>query len=81
MNLKNRDKLLADIVTGLENDVDPKYRLGSIEVFFVVEGSAQGVEHRYEFGLVEALNAVSNDLFWDERGNWSEATRAEVREM
>ena len=82
-NIQHASKLLQGIVDGLravDAQVRPRtgltgnFKLGSLEVVFVVHGSEE-----FEFGLVQALDALANDTYWDERGNWSEATEARVR--
>lgn len=73
-NLKNWDTLLADIATGLKKTSAGNTRVRYITVTFLVPGMYPG----FDFGLVDALDAISNDLYFDERGNWSEATRARV---
>lgn len=75
-NLKNWKTLLSDIASGIKSlQYSSKVgRVGAIVVTFLVPGVYPG----FEFGLVEALDTISNDLFWDERGDWSAATRAKV---
>lgn len=81
-SIQHASKLLQDITDGLralEREAARRTPRGSVklevlEVVFVVHGSEE-----FEFGLVEALDALANDTYWDERGNWSEATEARVR--
>lgn len=70
MNIKNKDSLLADVVQGMSEQAHA--RVADLGVYFHVG------DEKYEFNLVKALDALSNDLYWDERGNWSEASKAEV---
>lgn len=74
-NIKRGQELLAGIVEGLRREQRPRgdMKIGTLEVVFVC-----GVE-RYVFGLIEALDVLASDKYWDERGNWSEAERVEVR--
>lgn len=82
MNIQNGSSLLlqiADALRALQKQAARRsppgdVKLGSLEV---VLGTPDGGE--YVFGFVEALAALGNDLYWDERGNWSDATTAEVR--
>lgn len=79
MNLVRRDDLLADVAIGLSRILreNPMVPIGCITVRFVVRGVTKGIT-KYEFGLDAALDALANDLYWDERGNWATATKAEV---
>jgi hypothetical protein len=74
-NLKNADKLLADIITGLKPLADRKMScpLPCIEVKFF-----HGPRLVRTQDLIGALDAISNDLFFDEDGDFSEADRATV---
>lgn len=72
-HLKHRDSLFNDIVMGLKN-LAPNVRMTSVRVRFFVED----MEVKEILGLNEALDILSRDTYWDEEGNWSEATRAEV---
>lgn len=76
-HLKYGDALLADIVRGLAALED--VRVDCIQVTFRV-GAKHGVrdEASYEFGLLGALDAIACDLYWDERGDWSDADCAIV---
>jgi hypothetical protein len=71
--IKFKEELLHQIAAGLHEH--HPVRLGSIEVVFETP-SAQ-----YTFGLAEALDALALDLYWDERGDWSEARTARVRTL
>ncbi len=73
--LKHRDALLEQIVA--ETRELTFSRMAEIVVTFRVDG-ADGEFHRYDFDLWGALNAIASDLYWDERGDWSEATNAFV---
>ena len=71
--MKNREKLLADLVSQL--DKVRSYSLDAIEVdLYDEEGN-----WIKKFGSLDvALDALVNDLYWDENGNWSSATTIEV---
>jgi len=85
--LKHRDSLLEQIATGVSNLGD--LRVHHVVVTFRVDDSngapnqydSDGEVCLYEFGLADALKAIANDLYWDERGNWSEATTALVEAL
>ena len=66
---------MRQIAEGIRKELKPgkKLDVGCLEVVFVVG------DERYEFGLVEAIDALGRDSYWDERGDWREATEAEVR--
>ena len=72
MNFK--DELLSQIATALNKYGDNK--ICHLEVEFVTDD-----DERYTFALPEALNALANDTYWDERGNWSKARIAIVRTL
>jgi hypothetical protein len=69
-NLKNKDNLLRDISRGIERR--GRAEVKNIKVIFVCG------DEEYDFSLPAALEALATDLYWDERGNWSEAARATV---
>ena len=35
-------------------------------------------DEMFEFSLASFLDAVANNLYWDERGNWSDARKAHI---
>lgn len=70
MNIKNKDSLLADLVQGMAEHTHA--RPADLGVYFHVG------DEKYEFNIVKALESLSEDLYWDERGNWANATKAEV---
>lgn len=72
--LMHRDKLLSDIAEGLWPLIKNRTPLHCIEVVFFDE-DGQGVA----FDLRGAIDAIANDKFWDERGDWSQANKAVVR--
>lgn len=84
--LKNGPRLLSDVVAGLRDLLrqDDRRRrgnpfshptvLGCVEVYFQTPGGEE-----FDFALDQALDAIANDLFFDERGDWSDAVRALVR--
>lgn len=71
MGLRFKDELLQQIATGISQQ-NPKTKIGTLKVTFKTDDA------EYDFGLSEALDAIANDLYWDERGNWSNATLARV---
>lgn len=73
MHLQHRDKLLAEIAEQLKEL--EQHRIFAIEVILI------GPSGRWAFGLAEVLGVLANDLYWDERGNWSDADKVEVRDM
>lgn len=70
-NIKNKDKLLQDIADGLK--ANERYSLSNLEVAFFVGQTA------YTLTVGHAIDFIVNDIYWDERGNWAKADRAEVR--
>jgi len=81
MRIKHRDSLLSDIAEGVkqlekERNPDGTPRTNSIGCVEVVLHAGR---KQYEFTLGHALDQLANDLFFDERGNWSNANRATVR--
>ena len=78
MHIRHQRELLQQIADGLGKLQGPgAVRIGAIEVIFVTEVPG-GSEERYRFGLASALDALANDIYWDERGNWSGARLARV---
>lgn len=76
--IKNRDKLLVDIareLNKLTNNKSTAVDVNCVEVSFVCKAS----HDQYDFDLITALDCLSNDLFWDERGNWEDASEVIVR--
>ena len=71
--IKNKDKLLQDIADGLKDQ--GRHQLANLEVVFYVE------EASYSFPVAVAIDNIVNDIYWDERGNWSDADRAEVQTL
>ena len=49
-------------------------KLAAIKVTF----SDNSGECNFEFTLPLALECIANDIYWDERGNWCDATAATV---
>lgn len=70
-SIRHKLALLHDIAEGVRREA--RYRVEVLEVAFVT------TEGEFVFSLEEALLALANDTYWDERGNWSEATSAKVR--
>lgn len=71
--MKNREKLLADLVSQLK-----RVRSYSLEVIEVDLYDEDGNWLKKFGGLDTALDALVNDLYWDENGNWSSATTIKV---
>lgn len=69
--LRHKAALLHGIAEGVRRE--SKHRVELLEVVFHASSGA------YEFTLDAALSALANDLYWDERGNWSDAATVEVR--
>lgn len=65
-----KDELLQQIASGL--DKLDHCHLGCVKVTFKTNTDA------FEFTLARALDVLSNNFYWDERGNWSEARIADV---
>lgn len=74
MSIKNREKLLSDIHSGL-GDIDDNTPIGMIEVTFIAG------DQEFTGSFTWAMDCICNDLYWDERGDWSEATSARVAHM
>lgn len=74
MNIKHREVLLQNIAAGLNQFDKPGCRtpVNCIEVIFNCE------MNKYQFPLAVALDYIANDIYWDENGNWSDATHATV---
>ena len=71
-NIKNSFKLLSDIVEGLNKNEDESLVSQCFVKFFKDD------EELTQFSLIGALEAIAEDLYWDEYSNWSEANRAVV---
>ena len=69
-NIKHGDDLLGQIATGLK--ALERVKVGDVKVTFK-DGDSE-----YTFGLVEAIDAIASDIYWNEEGNWAEATVAVV---
>lgn len=83
-NLRNREKLLQDITSGLK---DPRLavssdkthgkthdlRLWNMEVAFLEDGEIVA-----NFDVPGAFDAIVNDIYWDEEGDWRNADEARV---
>lgn len=69
-------ELLQQIAAGVNQLVRAGSRcnLYAVEVVLV-----NGAGEEFDFGLPQALDAIANDLYWDERGNWADARIARVR--
>ena len=72
--IKNRDKLFSDIAYGLGKLVKSgrKVDLACVDVRFTCG------DESYQFPLPTALEYLSEDIYWNEKGDWSEATEAVV---
>lgn len=75
-NIKNRDKLLEDISSGLFqlSTVFSSAELDRIRVSFY-EGNIE----RARGDLPTALCWLANDVAWSNEGNWAHADKAVVR--
>lgn len=70
--LQHKPALLYDIAEGIRRE--QRHRIEVLEVVFVTPDGGE-----YEFSLEQALFAIANDTYWDERGYWHDAERAIVR--
>lgn len=70
----NREVLLQNISDGLA--YKGNRRIGDVEVVFL-----QGEQELLCTGVAEAINYLVNDTYWNEDSNWSEADKAEVRDL
>mgnify|MGYP003407440623 FL=1 len=71
--IQHKLALLHAIAEGVRRE--EKHRIEVLEVVFVTPSG------EFEFSLDQALFALANDTYWDERGNWADATSARVRVM
>ena len=71
--IKRRDDLLQQLAAQLNKNNNNNKNIGTIGVALVYDEDI-----RFEFGLAEAIDVLANNLYWDERGDWSEATIVEV---
>lgn len=71
--IKHGPALLHDIAEGVRRE--SKHRIEVLEVVFVTPSG------EFEFSLEQALFALADDTYWDERGNWSDAESAKVRTL
>lgn len=70
MNIRYQRELLQQIAAGLNRCLP--HRVAHLVVVFVNQ------DQEYKFDLTTALDALANDIYWDERGNWSDARVARV---
>jgi len=70
IHIKHCARLIGDIADGLATR--ERYRLSDLKVIFHVG------ELRYDFSVRGALDTLAGDLYFDERGDWSEADSATV---
>ncbi len=77
MNLKYQAELQTQLLDGLQKLVknEPKLRFCNIEVIFQLD------ENKFVFSLDQAIDVLRNDLFFDERGDWSDCKICKVREF
>lgn len=75
-NLKHRDNLLADIADQLSNHVLARASMIHIRVRLYVAKDTEPVKEY--LGLNIALHDIVNDVYWDEEGNWADASRAQL---
>ena len=71
MNLKYQQELLQQIAAGLNG-------LGGHQRVALVLVTLKTNDGSFTFDLPAALDALANDIFWDERGNWADARIAIV---
>lgn len=67
-NIKNRDALLSAALYQVRR-LDSTTPIGNVTL------TLQVGDQKYEFSLYKGLEALVDDLYWDERGNWSDAER------
>lgn len=72
--IKRRDELLQDIASGLKK-LKPSTPVACINV------TLRTGSESYEFGLAFAIEVLSSDLYFDERGNWADARTAEIKTL
>lgn len=77
-NLPHRDSLLSDIAKGLEKLSKTKTSIANIKVIFSYHRKSDRENNEFEFSLAGALDTIANDLYFDERGDWSNANTARV---
>lgn len=70
MNLKYQRELLQQIAAGV-NQLN-RTEVANYMVTFKTDAES------YDFSLPGALDALANDLYWDDRGNWADARIATV---
>jgi hypothetical protein len=69
--IQHKDELLQQIAAGVNKYQDVKS--SCLKVTLVTHDA------EYEwFGLAPVLDVLANDIYWDERGDWSEARIARV---
>lgn len=74
--IKNWAQLLFGISDALRFDIlgrGGRQSIDTIRVTFYV-----GAHSSFEFSLAGALETLANDVYWDERGDWSDADRVTV---
>lgn len=76
MHIKNQRELLQQIAAGVNKHEG--VRVANLKVTLQVDPVDGPEGQDYEFGLAQALDCLANDIYWDERGNWSEARVAKV---
>lgn len=67
-NIQHPFELLQQIAAGL-NKLNVK--LGRVEIVLVAD-------KEYRFALMDGLDVIANDIYWDERGHWADARIAKV---
>lgn len=73
MNVKYHVGLLQQIAAGVNKHKNVPAQC--LRVTFRTD------DDEYEFNLASALDVLANDLYWDERGDWSEAKIAMVESI
>ena len=76
-NLTNREGLLSQMVDIFRKLESENKGSACHEVVFI----AGEDEEVYKTSPAEALATISNDVYWGEEGNWSEAHRLDLRTL
>lgn len=71
--VKHKDKLLQQLADKLQ-----QYAQFKVQTLEVVLRECNG-DDGFVFTVPQFLDYLVNDVTWDERGNWSEATLLELR--
>lgn len=80
-NIENREKLLqgiADDLIALHRKHPGRYKVDDLEVAFF-DDAEDGPLELWVGSVGQAIDYIVNDIYCDERGDWSQATSAIVR--